>query len=166
MKVKASADFSNCCHMLPFVAVCWWSAMLVKRSTNINIGKNSVHSISQTRAQELLYVKNSCGYPSIRRLNRCSYSLSVLVSMIVSGCFVTLEVSMRIDIRGNLAKVAIAAEVSVVAGRPCAVDGSNSANVVSAVNTSPQGDPKAANRHSSRRAGPGQITLDLAKNRL
>ena len=50
----------------------------------------------------------------------------VAASMIASACIEKLEIYTRIDIRGGLTKVAFAAEVSVVAACPCAVDGSKS----------------------------------------
>ena len=43
--------------------------------------------------------------------------------MIALASDVKLDVSMRIEARGDHAKVAFAAEVSVVAAMPCAVDG-------------------------------------------
>jgi len=43
--------------------------------------------------------------------------------MIASAGIEKLAISTRIDIRGGLGNVAIAAEVSVVAACPCAVDG-------------------------------------------
>ncbi len=86
--------------------------------------------------------------------------------MIASACIEKLDISTRIDIRGGLTKVAFAAEVSVVAACPCAVDGLNLTVALEAVNTSPLGDPTAANRHLNRRAGPGRKALDIAKIRV
>ncbi len=86
--------------------------------------------------------------------------------MIASACIEKLDISTRIDIRGGLTKVAFAAEVSVVAACPCAVDGLNLTVALEAVNTSPVGDPTAADRHLKRRAGPGRKALDIAKIRL
>lgn len=43
--------------------------------------------------------------------------------MVALASDVKLDVSMRIEARGDPAKVALAAEVSVVAAMPCAVDG-------------------------------------------
>jgi hypothetical protein len=43
--------------------------------------------------------------------------------MVAMACDVKLDLSMRIARHGDLAKVAVAAEVSVVAAMPCAVDG-------------------------------------------
>ena len=44
-------------------------------------------------------------------------------SMIAMASDVKLDLSMRIARHGDRAKVAVAAEVSVVADQPCAVDG-------------------------------------------
>jgi len=58
--------------------------------------------------------------------------------MIASAGIEKLAISTRIDIRGGLANVAIAAEVSVVAACPCAVDGLNPTGALEAVHTPPQ----------------------------
>ena len=79
---------------------------------------------------------------------------------------VKLDLSMRIDRHGDRAEVAFAAEVSVVAAQPCAVDGLNLTVVCEAVITASSDDPHAANKHTKRRAWPGRISLDVAKNLL
>ena len=43
--------------------------------------------------------------------------------MVAMASYVKLDLSMRIARQGDHAKVAVAAEVSVVAALPCAVDG-------------------------------------------
>lgn len=45
------------------------------------------------------------------------------MSMVAMASDVKLDLSMRIVRQGDLAKVAVAAEVSVVAAMPCAEDG-------------------------------------------
>lgn len=47
----------------------------------------------------------------------------IKVSMVAVASDVKLDLSMRIESRGDHANAAFAAEVSVVAAKPCAVDG-------------------------------------------
>ena len=89
-----------------------------------------------------------------------------VVSMIVLASDVKLEASMRIESRGDLAKVAFAAKVSVFAAMPCAVDGRSPTVASEAVNAPSHGGPKAADKHSTRRARPGRKALDVTKNLL
>ena len=77
---------------------------------------------------------------------------------------VTLDLSMQIDRHGDRAEVAFAAEVSVVAAQPCAVDGLNLTVGLEAVITASLDDPHTADKHSNRRAWPGRKALDAAKN--
>jgi len=58
-------------------------------------------------------------------------------SMVAVASGVKLDLSIRIARLGDLAKVAIAAEVSVVAAQPCAVDG-----CLSTVGTCMNGGPE------------------------
>jgi len=88
------------------------------------------------------------------------------MSMVPMASYVKLELSMRIVRQGDRAKVAVAAEVSVVAAMPCAEDGLGLTVGFEAVNApSPDGLP-AADKHSKRRAWPGRDALDIAKNLL
>jgi len=86
--------------------------------------------------------------------------------MVAMASNVKLDLSMRIGRHGDHAKVAIAAEVSVVAGLPCAVDGLYLTVGLKAVNTPSSDGPQAADRQFKRRAQPGPVTLDIAKNLL
>ena len=79
---------------------------------------------------------------------------------------VKLDLSMRIVGHGDRAKVAVAAEVSVVADQPCAVDGLSLTVAFEAANTPSQGGLQAADKHSKRRRWPGLETLDIAQNPL
>ncbi len=73
---------------------------------------------------------------------------------------------MLITRHGDHAKVAVAAEVSVVAAQPCAVDVSYLTVGLEAVNTPSTDGPQAADSHFKRRARPGPESLDIAKNLL
>ncbi len=73
---------------------------------------------------------------------------------------------MRIESRGDIIDVALAAEMSVGTTSSCAVDGLDLTVVRKAVCTSPLGGPSAASRHFVRWAGPGCKALDIAKNQL
>ena len=86
--------------------------------------------------------------------------------MVALASDVKLDVSMRIAALGDHAKVAFAAEVSVGAVIPCAVDGRSPTVAHEAVNTPSSDGPTAADKHSRRRPWPGQKSLDLAKNLL
>ena len=86
--------------------------------------------------------------------------------MVAMASDVKLDLSMRIARHGDQAKVAIAAEVSVVAALPCAVDGLSLTVGPEAVNTPSLGGPQAADRQFTRWARPGPVTLDIAKNLL
>ncbi|TKA95169.1 hypothetical protein FAZ78_18300 [Cereibacter changlensis] len=77
---------------------------------------------------------------------------------------VKLDLSMQIARHGDRAEVAFAAEVSVVAAQPCAVDGLSLTVDFDAVNTPSQDGPQAADKHRKRRARPGPKALDNAKN--
>jgi hypothetical protein len=88
------------------------------------------------------------------------------ISMVAMASEVKLDLSMRITRHGDHAKVAIAAEVSVVAAMPCAVDGLSLTVGLEAVNTPSSDGPRAADSQFKRRAWPGQIALDVAKNLL
>ena len=79
---------------------------------------------------------------------------------------VKLDLSMRIARHGDRADVAFAAEVSVVAAQPCAVDVLNLAVGFEAVNAASSDDPHTADKHSKRQARPGRRALDIAKNLL
>ena len=79
---------------------------------------------------------------------------------------VKLDLSTRIVRHGDRAKVVFAAEVSVVADQPCAVDGLNLTVVFEAANTPSQDGLQAADKHSKRRAWLGPKALDIAKNPL
>ena len=79
---------------------------------------------------------------------------------------VKLDLSMRIVRHGDRAKVAVAAEVSVVADQPCAVDGLSLTVAFEAANTPSFDGPQAEDKHSKRRAQPGRKALDVAKNLL
>jgi hypothetical protein len=79
---------------------------------------------------------------------------------------VKLDLSMLIARQGHLAKVAFAAEVSVVAAQPCAVGTPNLTVALEAVNTPSQDGPQAADKHSKRRGRAGRSALDIAKNLL
>jgi len=86
--------------------------------------------------------------------------------MIIPVCFEKIEISTVFDAWNCLTKVALSAEVSVVTACPCAVDGLSLIVAYTAVNTAPDGVPKAENKHICRWAGPGQKALDIAKNHL
>ena len=86
--------------------------------------------------------------------------------MIAVACDVKLDLSMRIESRGDHAEVAFAAQVSVGAAKPCSVDSPNLTVAVKAVNTLSKDNPSAADKHLSRRAGLGRKALDVAKNLL
>ena len=86
--------------------------------------------------------------------------------MVAMASDVKLDLSMRIARHGDRAKVAFAAEVSVVADIPCAVDGLNLTVGFDAVSTPSDDGPQAADKHSTRRAWPGRKALDIAKNLL
>jgi hypothetical protein len=88
------------------------------------------------------------------------------MSMVAMAGDVKLDLSMRIARHGDLAEVAFAAEVSVVAAQPCAVDGLNLTVGFEAVITASQDDPHTADKLSKRRARPGRRALDVAKNLL
>ncbi|PRH87299.1 hypothetical protein C5L14_11765 [Labrys okinawensis] len=77
---------------------------------------------------------------------------------------VKLDLSMRIARHGDLAKVAFAAEVSVVAAQPCAVDGPSLTVALEAVNTPSYDGHTAADKHLKRRWSRGRKALDFAKN--
>ena len=77
-----------------------------------------------------------------------------------------LDLSMRITRQGDHAQVAVAAEVSVVAASPCAVDVSHLTVGMEAVNTLSTDNPQAADSQFKRRARPGPESLDIAKNLL
>jgi hypothetical protein len=77
---------------------------------------------------------------------------------------VKLDLSMRIARHGDLAEVAFAAEVNVVAAKPCAVDGLNLTVGFEAVITASLDDPHTVDKLSKRRAWPGRKALDIAKN--
>ena len=79
---------------------------------------------------------------------------------------VKLDLSMRIVRHGDRAKVAVAAEVSVVAAMPCAVDGLSLTVGFEAVNAPSSDGLQAADKLSKRRAWPGRNALDIAKNLL
>ena len=86
--------------------------------------------------------------------------------MVAMASDVKLDLSMRIESRGDHANAAFAAEVSVVAAKPCAVDGRNPTVALKAVNTLSKDGPTAADKHLKRRARPGRKALDIAKNLL
>ncbi len=86
--------------------------------------------------------------------------------MVAMASDVKLDLSMRIGRHGDRAKVAVAAEVSVVAAMPCAVDGLSLTVGFEAVSTPSKDGPQAADKHSNRRAWPGRKALDNAKNLL
>ena len=88
------------------------------------------------------------------------------MSMVAMASDVKLALSMRIARQGDHAKVAFAAEVSVVADHPCAVDWRSPTVALEAVNTPSQDGPTAADKHLKRRARPGRKALDIAKNLL
>ena len=77
---------------------------------------------------------------------------------------VKLEYSMQIETRCDRANVAFAAEVSVVAAIPCAVDGLNQTFASKAVITLPLGSSPAADKHLKFWASPRHKVLDIAKN--
>jgi hypothetical protein len=86
--------------------------------------------------------------------------------MVAMAQDVKLDLSMRITRQGDHAKVALAAEVSVVAALPCAVDGLSLTVGYEAVNTPSPDGPQAADRQFKRGAQPGLDALDIAKNLL
>ncbi|KAB2744592.1 hypothetical protein F9L05_22830 [Brucella anthropi] len=86
--------------------------------------------------------------------------------MVAMASDVKLDLSMRIVRHGDLAKVEVSAEVSVVAAMPCAVDGLCLTVGFDAVNAPSPDGLQAADKHSKRRAWPGQGALDIAKNLL
>ncbi len=86
--------------------------------------------------------------------------------MVAMASDVKLDLSMRIVRHVDLAKVAVAAEVSVVAAMPCAVDGLGLTVGFEAVNAPSSDGLQAADKHSKRRAWPGRSALDIAKNLL
>ncbi|RVV96613.1 hypothetical protein EKE94_18000 [Mesobaculum littorinae] len=88
------------------------------------------------------------------------------MSMVAMASDVKLELSMRIVRQGDLAKVAVSAEVSVVAAMPCAEDGLSLTVGFEAVNAPSYDGLQAADKHSKRRAWPGRNALDIAKNLL
>ena len=88
------------------------------------------------------------------------------MSMVAVTSDVKLDLSMQIVRQGDLAKVAVAAEVSVVAAMPCAEDGLGLTVGFEAVNTPSPDGLQAADKHSKRRAWPGRNALDIAKNLL
>ncbi len=88
------------------------------------------------------------------------------MSMVAMTYDVKLDLSMRIVRQGDLAKVAVAAEVSVVAAMPCAEDGLGLTVGFEAVNTPSTDGLQTADKHSKRRAWPGRNELDIAKNLL
>lgn len=61
-------------------------------------------------------------YRPILTVRHCATTISGM-SMVAMASDVKLDLSMRIVRHGDLAKVAVAAEVSVVAAMPCAEDG-------------------------------------------
>ncbi|WP_244546364.1 hypothetical protein [Bosea sp. OK403] len=77
-----------------------------------------------------------------------------------------LDMSMRIARQGAIAKVAVSAEVSVVAALPCEEDMPNLTVDQEAVNAPSNDGPQAADWHFKRRARPGRKALDVAKNLL
>ena len=88
------------------------------------------------------------------------------MSMFAMASDVKLDLSMRIARHGEHAKVAFAAEVSVVADHTCAVDWLRPTVALEAVSTPSQDGPSAADKHFTRRARPGRKALDIAKNLL
>ncbi|VVT28987.1 conserved hypothetical protein [Roseovarius sp. EC-HK134] len=96
---------------------------------------------------------------------RCITTMCVM-SMVAMASDVKLDLSMRIVRHGDLAKVAVAAEVSVVAAMPCAEDGLSLTVGFEAVNAPSSDGLQAADKHSKRRAWPGRNALDTAKNLL
>ncbi|TXH84627.1 MAG: hypothetical protein E6Q77_02315 [Rhizobium sp.] len=86
--------------------------------------------------------------------------------MVAMAYDVKLDLSMRISRHGDHTKVAVAAEVSVVAALPCAVDWLNLTVGLKAVNTLSSDGPQAADSQFKRRAQPGRNALDIAKNLL
>ena len=86
--------------------------------------------------------------------------------MVPMASYVKLDLSMRIVRHGDRAKVAFAAEVSVVAAMPCAGDGLSLTVGFEAVNAPSWDGLQAADKHSKRRAWPGLNALDIAKNLL
>jgi hypothetical protein len=88
------------------------------------------------------------------------------MSMVAMASDVKLDLSMRIARQGDHAKVALAAEVSVVADLPWAVDGLNLTVGLEAANTPSSDGPQAADSQFKRRAWPGREALDIAKNLL
>jgi hypothetical protein len=86
--------------------------------------------------------------------------------MVAIASDVKLDLSMRIVRHGDLAKVAVAAEVSVVAAMPCAEDGLNLTVAFEAVNAPSFDGLQAADKHLNGRARPGRNALDIAKNLL
>jgi len=88
------------------------------------------------------------------------------ISMVAMASDVKLDLSMRIVRHGDLAKVAVAAEVSVVAAMPCAEDVLGLTVGFEAANAPSFDGLQAADKHSKRRAWPGRNALDIAKNLL
>jgi hypothetical protein len=88
------------------------------------------------------------------------------MSMVPMASYVKLDLSMRIERHGDRAKVAFAAEVSVVAAMPCTGDGLSLTVGFEAVNAPSWDGLQAADKHSKRRAWPGLNALDIAKNLL
>ncbi|OCP01813.1 hypothetical protein BC374_03380 [Ensifer sp. LC13] len=86
--------------------------------------------------------------------------------MVAMGCDLKLDLSMRIARQGYLTQVAVAAEVSVVAAMPCAVDGLDLTVGIYAANAMSSDVPRAADSHLKRWAKPRAIALDSAKNLL
>jgi hypothetical protein len=78
---------------------------------------------------------------------------------------VTLALSMRIARHGGNTEVALAANVSLVWEYSGEMDGLNSTVALEAVSAQCFG-PQAADKHSTRRAGPGRKALDSAQKPL
>ena len=78
---------------------------------------------------------------------------------------VKLALSMRIARHGGDTEVAVAAKVSLVWEYTGEMDGLNSTVALEAVNALRFG-PQAADKHSTRRAGPGRKALDSAQKPL
>ena len=78
---------------------------------------------------------------------------------------VKLALSMRIARHGDIAEVAFAAKVSVVSEYQSAVDDLSLTVALEAVSVLSFG-PQAADKHSTRRAGPGRKALDSVQKPL
>ncbi|TPW30324.1 hypothetical protein FJU08_11635 [Martelella alba] len=86
--------------------------------------------------------------------------------MIVLATTVQLELSIRIEAQGDLAKVESSAEVSRDAAMPCAVDRVSLTVAFEAVNTPHKSGSRAADKHLTRRAESRRRALDIDKNLL